>query len=80
MPSAPPTTSTPNVWSVYGTWLPSRGIATWAHRKIRTAPATTRTPLRSRGETRSPTRTGTRKSAIVSPFSAAGTRVMDGSA
>src|SRR5512135_3336871 len=38
----------------------------------------TRTTFRSSGDTRSPTRTGTRKSAIVRPFSVTGTRVSDG--
>src|SRR5690242_13323342 len=45
---------------------------------MRIAPVITRAASRRRGETRSPTRTGTRKSAMVMPFSVAGTRVRDG--
>ena len=76
-PADPPTTRTPKFWSVIGTGLPGdrdRDLGRQEDQeRARRRPAPT---LRSRGETRSPTRTGTRKSAIVRPFSAAGTRVM----
>ena len=77
-PSAPPTTSTPKFCIVNGTGLPGITTEMRAVRKMSSAPAMTRPTLRRRGDVRSPTRTGTRKSAIIRPFSATGSRLSDG--
>ena len=73
-PSAPPTSSTENVWPVIGTGEPGTGIEMFAESAIRSAPATIRETCRARVLIRSPTVIGTRKSPIVMPRSAAGSR------